>query len=110
MAAAERLAKDKSMNKSVRKKRQKDLQAATVKLRGLEVGLSQLRLSASKPDVSSLGSNGSAGIFISSFFEETIQHPGQVWPSLEKWRNLVRRRLMAPFPTYIKTESTKSTV
>ncbi|VDN03457.1 unnamed protein product [Thelazia callipaeda] len=53
VAAAERLAKDKTTNKSVRKKRQKDLIAATQKLRGLEFGLSQLRLSASKPDVSS---------------------------------------------------------
>uniref|UniRef100_A0A183E0S1 DUF3338 domain-containing protein n=1 Tax=Gongylonema pulchrum TaxID=637853 RepID=A0A183E0S1_9BILA len=52
VAAAERLAKDKTTNKSVRKKRQKDLIAATQKLRGLEFGLSQLRLSASKPDVS----------------------------------------------------------
>lgn len=34
VAAAERLAKDKSMNKSVRKKRQKDLAAAAMKLRG----------------------------------------------------------------------------
>ncbi|KAK6111665.1 hypothetical protein QQG55_44550 [Brugia pahangi] len=53
VAAAERLAKDKTTNKSVRKKRQKDLIAATQKLRGLEFGLTQLRLSASKPDVSS---------------------------------------------------------
>ncbi|VDL79158.1 unnamed protein product [Nippostrongylus brasiliensis] len=53
VAAAERLAKDKSMNKSVRKKRQKDLAAAAMKLRGLELGLSQMRLSASKPDVRS---------------------------------------------------------
>ncbi|CAG9535011.1 unnamed protein product [Cercopithifilaria johnstoni] len=52
VAAAERLAKDKTTNKSVRKKRQKDLIAATQKLRGLEFGLTQLRLSASKPDVS----------------------------------------------------------
>ncbi|MFH4976168.1 hypothetical protein AB6A40_002877 [Gnathostoma spinigerum] len=52
VAAAERLAKDKTTNKSVRKKRRKDLAAATQKLRGLELGLSQLRLSASKPDVS----------------------------------------------------------
>lgn len=59
VAAAERLAKDKNMNKSVRKKRQKDLQAATLKLKGLEVGLSQLRLSASKPDVSSIVTNRS---------------------------------------------------
>uniref|UniRef100_A0A1I7WMZ8 DUF3338 domain-containing protein n=1 Tax=Heterorhabditis bacteriophora TaxID=37862 RepID=A0A1I7WMZ8_HETBA len=77
VAAAERLAKDKSMNKSVRKKRQKvnfnllsfyinflfylkllqDLAAAALKLRGLELGLNQMRLSASKPDVSSLGSH-----------------------------------------------------
>lgn len=60
VAAAERLAKDKTTNKSVRKKRQKDLIAATQKLRGLELGLSKLRLSASKPDISSSvdGSNG----------------------------------------------------
>ncbi|KHJ78563.1 hypothetical protein OESDEN_21814, partial [Oesophagostomum dentatum] len=49
------------MNKSVRKKRQKDLAAAAMKLRGLELGLNQMRLSASKPDVSSLESNGSGG-------------------------------------------------
>ncbi|EYC11335.1 hypothetical protein Y032_0051g2150 [Ancylostoma ceylanicum] len=61
VAAAERLAKDKSMNKSVRKKRQKDLAAAAMKLRGLELGLTQMRLSASKPDVSSLESSGSGG-------------------------------------------------
>ncbi|WKY08616.1 hypothetical protein Q1695_007837 [Nippostrongylus brasiliensis] len=61
VAAAERLAKDKSMNKSVRKKRQKDLAAAAMKLRGLELGLSQMRLSASKPDVSSLENNGAGG-------------------------------------------------
>ncbi|PIO75295.1 hypothetical protein TELCIR_02667 [Teladorsagia circumcincta] len=59
VAAAERLAKDKSMNKSVRKKRQKDFHAAAMKLRGLELGLNQMRLSASKPDVSSMESNGS---------------------------------------------------
>ncbi|KAK6028638.1 hypothetical protein OSTOST_05276, partial [Ostertagia ostertagi] len=57
--AAERLAKDKTMNKSVRKKRQKDFHAAAMKLRGLELGLNQMRLSASKPDVSSMESNGS---------------------------------------------------
>ncbi|EFO20039.2 GRP1 binding protein [Loa loa] len=63
VAAAERLAKDKTTNKSVRKKRQKDLIAATQKLRGLEFGLTQLRLSASKPDVSSSTRNvsGSKG-------------------------------------------------
>ncbi|VDM61246.1 unnamed protein product [Angiostrongylus costaricensis] len=59
VAAAERLAKDKTMNKSVRKKRQKDLAAAALKLRGLELGLNQMRLSASKPDVSSLECSGS---------------------------------------------------
>lgn len=57
VAAAERLAKDKTTNKSVRKKRQKDLVAATQKLRGLEFGLTQLRLSASKPDISTTVSN-----------------------------------------------------
>ncbi|KAK0398365.1 hypothetical protein QR680_002561 [Steinernema hermaphroditum] len=55
VAAAERLAKDKSMNKSVRKKRRKELEAASQKLKGLEVGLNQLRLSSSKPDVSTAG-------------------------------------------------------
>lgn len=53
MQAAERLANDKSTNKSVRRKRRKDLQAAALKLRGLEKGLYQLRLSASKPDIAS---------------------------------------------------------
>ena len=38
VAAAERLANDRSANKSVRKKRRKDLQAATMRLRGLEKG------------------------------------------------------------------------
>ena len=38
VAAAERLASDRSANKSVRKKRRKDLQAATLRLRGLEKG------------------------------------------------------------------------
>ncbi|TMS37944.1 hypothetical protein L596_004775 [Steinernema carpocapsae] len=55
VAAAERLAKDKSMNKSVRKKRRKEFEAACQKLKGLELGLNQLRLSSSKPDVSSAG-------------------------------------------------------
>ncbi|EPB70947.1 hypothetical protein ANCCEY_09963 [Ancylostoma ceylanicum] len=32
-----------------------------MKLRGLELGLTQMRLSASKPDVSSLESSGSGG-------------------------------------------------
>ncbi|KAI6175541.1 FERM domain-containing protein 4B [Aphelenchoides bicaudatus] len=50
--AAERLANDKTTNKSVRRKRRKDFQAAALKLRGLEKGLYQLRISASKPDIS----------------------------------------------------------
>uniref|UniRef100_A0A183CMQ3 DUF3338 domain-containing protein n=1 Tax=Globodera pallida TaxID=36090 RepID=A0A183CMQ3_GLOPA len=54
VAAAERLAKDKSANKSVRKKRRKDLQAAAQRLRSLEKGLHRMRLSSSKPDVSSM--------------------------------------------------------
>uniref|UniRef100_A0A1I7YKQ3 FERM domain-containing protein n=1 Tax=Steinernema glaseri TaxID=37863 RepID=A0A1I7YKQ3_9BILA len=64
VAAAERLAKDKSMNKSVRKKRRKELEAASQKLKGLELGLNQLRLSSSKPDVSTAGiaAPGSAGV------------------------------------------------
>lgn len=63
VAAAERLAKDKSTNKSVRKKRRKDLQAATQKLRGLEKGLHKLRLSSSKPDVASIDSHSMGSIF-----------------------------------------------
>ncbi|KAI1733108.1 FERM domain-containing protein 4A [Ditylenchus destructor] len=50
VAAAERLAKDKNTNKSVRKKRRKDLQAASLKLKGLEKGLHKLRMCNSKPD------------------------------------------------------------
>jgi hypothetical protein len=38
VAAAERLAGDRSANKSVRKKRRKDLQAASMRLKGLEKG------------------------------------------------------------------------
>ncbi|KAJ1346189.1 hypothetical protein KIN20_000915 [Parelaphostrongylus tenuis] len=67
VAAAERLAKDKTMNKSVRKKRQKDLAAAAMKLRGLELGLNQMRLSASKPDVSSIGCSGSGRVSWNAF-------------------------------------------
>lgn len=52
VAAAERLAKDKTTNKSVRKKRRKDWQAASQRLRGLEKGLYKMRISNSKPDVS----------------------------------------------------------
>uniref|UniRef100_A0A8R1E269 FERM domain-containing protein n=1 Tax=Caenorhabditis japonica TaxID=281687 RepID=A0A8R1E269_CAEJA len=59
VAAASRLATDKNTNKSVRKKRQKDLQAARQRLNRLEQGLQQMRHSASKPDISSLNSDGS---------------------------------------------------
>ncbi|EGT54094.1 hypothetical protein CAEBREN_26395, partial [Caenorhabditis brenneri] len=43
VAAASRLATDKNTNKSVRKKRQKDLQAARLRLNRLEQGLQQMR-------------------------------------------------------------------
>ncbi|CAP38939.1 Protein CBG22314 [Caenorhabditis briggsae] len=59
VAAASRLATDKTMNKSVRKKRQKDLLAAKQKLSRLEQGLQSIRQSASKPDISSLTSDSS---------------------------------------------------
>ncbi|CAI5448954.1 unnamed protein product [Caenorhabditis angaria] len=59
VAAASRLATDKNTNKSVRKKRQKDLLAARQKLNRLEQGLQQMRHSASKPDISSIASDGS---------------------------------------------------
>ncbi|CAJ0587315.1 unnamed protein product, partial [Mesorhabditis spiculigera] len=52
VAAADRLAKDQKTNKSVRKKRVKDLQAAAARLKGMELQLAQLRFSASKPDLS----------------------------------------------------------
>lgn len=60
VAAASRLATDKNTNKSVRKKRQKDLQAARLRLNRLEQGLQQMRHSASKPDISSLTSDSSS--------------------------------------------------
>ncbi|CAD6191944.1 unnamed protein product [Caenorhabditis auriculariae] len=60
VAAASRLATDKSTNKSVRKKRQKDLQAAKQKLNRLEQGLQQMRHSASKPDISSFNSDSNS--------------------------------------------------
>ncbi|CAB3409293.1 unnamed protein product [Caenorhabditis bovis] len=60
VAAASRLATDKNTNKSVRKKRQKDLQAARQKLNRLEQGLQQMRYSASKPDISSIASDASS--------------------------------------------------
>ncbi|UMM29285.1 hypothetical protein L5515_011722 [Caenorhabditis briggsae] len=59
VAAASRLATDKTTNKSVRKKRQKDLLAAKQKLSRLEQGLQSIRQSASKPDISSLTSDSS---------------------------------------------------
>uniref|UniRef100_A0A914WSQ7 Uncharacterized protein n=1 Tax=Plectus sambesii TaxID=2011161 RepID=A0A914WSQ7_9BILA len=50
--AAHRLASDKSTNKSVRKKRQKDYLAASQTLKTLEQRLHQQRLRASQPDIS----------------------------------------------------------
>uniref|UniRef100_A0A914N6T6 Cytohesin Ubiquitin Protein Inducing domain-containing protein n=1 Tax=Meloidogyne incognita TaxID=6306 RepID=A0A914N6T6_MELIC len=53
VAAAERLATDWSANKGLRKKRRRDLQMATIKLRTLEKDLNRrICLSNSKPDVS----------------------------------------------------------
>lgn len=52
VAATERLANDKSANRSVRKKRRKDYKAAAFKLDGLMKGLDDLRTSSSKPDIS----------------------------------------------------------
>lgn len=52
VAAAQKLANDKSANRSVRKKRRKDFQLAAQKLYGLEKGLYELRTSSSKPDIS----------------------------------------------------------
>lgn len=53
VAAAERLATDWSANKGLRKKRRRDLQTATIKLRTLEKDLNRrIRLSNSKPDIS----------------------------------------------------------
>lgn len=77
VAAAERLANDKTINKLVRKKRQKDLIAATQKLRGLEFGLKQLRLSASKPDISSdVQKSNCKGIFQWDTCQAVINHSG----------------------------------
>ncbi|KAF7635895.1 DUF3338 domain-containing protein [Meloidogyne graminicola] len=54
VAAAERLATDWSANKGLRRKRRRDLQTATLKLKTLERDLNRkLRLSNSKPDISS---------------------------------------------------------
>uniref|UniRef100_A0AC34Q961 Cytohesin Ubiquitin Protein Inducing domain-containing protein n=1 Tax=Panagrolaimus sp. JU765 TaxID=591449 RepID=A0AC34Q961_9BILA len=54
VAATERMSKDRLINKSLRKKHRRDLQSAQFKLRNLQKGLNKIRLSMSKPDVSSL--------------------------------------------------------
>jgi hypothetical protein len=58
--AARRLATDKSTNKSVRKKRQKDYQHLNSRLKQLEMNLKMMRMSASKPDVSACNDRGRA--------------------------------------------------
>ncbi|CEF70909.1 FERM domain and Pleckstrin homology-like domain and FERM/acyl-CoA-binding protein, 3-helical bundle domain and FERM, C-terminal PH-like domain and FERM central domain and Band 4.1 domain and Protein of unknown function DUF3338 family-containing protein [Strongyloides ratti] len=50
--AASRLASDKTTNKSVRKKRRRDFEAAHQKLKGLELGLQKIHMARSKPDLS----------------------------------------------------------
>lgn len=50
--AASRLASDKTTNKSVRKKRRRDFEAAHQKLKGLELGLRKIHMARSKPDLS----------------------------------------------------------
>lgn len=63
IAATERMSKDKYINKSLRKKHRRDLQSAHHKLRNLQKGLTQMRLSMSKPDVSNIeNSEGGSGI------------------------------------------------
>uniref|UniRef100_A0A0N5BH59 FERM domain-containing protein n=1 Tax=Strongyloides papillosus TaxID=174720 RepID=A0A0N5BH59_STREA len=52
--AASRLASDKTTNKSVRKKRRRDFEAASQKLKGLELGLQKMHMARSKPDLSSV--------------------------------------------------------
>lgn len=69
MTAAERLAKDKSTNKSVQKKRRKDWQAAIQRLKCMEKSLSKMNLSNSKPDImcnfesSSMGQCNAGSVF-----------------------------------------------
>uniref|UniRef100_A0A0N5A3R5 FERM domain-containing protein n=1 Tax=Parastrongyloides trichosuri TaxID=131310 RepID=A0A0N5A3R5_PARTI len=55
--AAGRLASDKTTNKSVRKKRRRDFEAANQKLRGLEKGLQKIYLARSKPELSFVDGN-----------------------------------------------------
>ncbi|KAI3421075.1 hypothetical protein GPALN_014700 [Globodera pallida] len=86
VAAAERLAKDKSANKSVRKKRRKDLQAAAQRLRSLEKGLHRMRLSSSKPDVSSMAmADGTAAASAASIGRQSGS--GFSLNSLKAWPN-----------------------
>uniref|UniRef100_A0AC35TY96 FERM domain-containing protein n=1 Tax=Rhabditophanes sp. KR3021 TaxID=114890 RepID=A0AC35TY96_9BILA len=51
--AANKLASDKTTNKSVRKKRKRDFEAAHTKLKGLEMRVMQMRIAQSKPDLTS---------------------------------------------------------
>lgn len=51
VAAALKLASDSTTNKSVRRKRRRDYEAARQRLRELEQRLHQLRISSSKPDL-----------------------------------------------------------
>ncbi|KAI6206752.1 hypothetical protein M3Y94_00948400 [Aphelenchoides besseyi] len=93
--AAERLANDKTTNKSVRKKRRKDFHAAAQRLRGLERGLHQLRFSSSKPDISS-------GIFEASAFPRlgrSRASSGFSLNSLKNWPNFMNRGVPKSCPT-----------
>ena len=64
IAATEKMSKDRFINKSLRKKHRRDLQNAHSKLRDLQKGLSKMRISMSKPDISSLdGSINSGSIY-----------------------------------------------
>ncbi|KAI6180895.1 hypothetical protein M3Y98_00770600 [Aphelenchoides besseyi] len=93
--AAERLANDKTTNKSVRKKRRKDFHAAAQRLRGLERGLHQLRFSSSKPDISS-------GIFEASAFTRlgrSRASSGFSLNSLKNWPNFINRGVPKSCPT-----------
>lgn len=62
VSAAERLASDRATNKSVRKKRRKDLQTATQRLKSLEKKLQRLRVSGSNKDAVSLDSGCSSSV------------------------------------------------
>uniref|UniRef100_A0A7E4W4S1 CUPID domain-containing protein n=1 Tax=Panagrellus redivivus TaxID=6233 RepID=A0A7E4W4S1_PANRE len=68
IAATERMSKDRFINKSLRKKHRRDLQSAHHKLRDLERGLHKVRISMSKPDVSSIDGSihSSSGFSINS--------------------------------------------